>query len=109
RAGSQILSAINPAAMLPTLYFIVTAPLLGLARAYLLMGAIHWLFRNSSPRKMDHWFRRLQLLSAAVFSYSHGTNDAQKTMGIITGVLFTTHMIPTLSVPIWVIFAAHTA
>jgi PiT family inorganic phosphate transporter len=58
---------------------------------------------------MDFYFRKLQLASAAIFSFAHGTNDAQKTMGIITGVLFTTHMIGSLSVPIWVIFAAHAA
>ena len=109
RGAGRMFTAINPAAMLPTLYFIVIAPILGLILAYAIMTAIHWLFRDSSPRKMDHWFRRLQLVSAAIFSYSHGTNDAQKTMGIITGVLFSTHMIPSLSVPIWVIFAAHTA
>ena len=58
---------------------------------------------------MDVWFRKLQLLSAAIFSYAHGTNDAQKTMGIITGVLFSVGYIPALSVPIWCIFAAHAA
>ena len=58
---------------------------------------------------MDVYFRKLQLVSAAIFSFAHGTNDAQKTMGIITGVLFTTSMIPSLEVPIWVIFAAHAA
>jgi PiT family inorganic phosphate transporter len=109
RGPGQILTALNPEAILPTLEFIVIAPLLGLLLAYVLMTAITWMFRNASPKKMDIWFRRLQLLSAAIFSYSHGTNDAQKTMGIITGVLFTTSMIPTLSVPVWVIFAAHTA
>jgi inorganic phosphate transporter, PiT family len=55
------------------------------------------------------YFRKLQLVSAAIFSFAHGTNDAQKTMGIITGVLFTTGMISALDVPIWVIFAAHAA
>jgi PiT family inorganic phosphate transporter len=58
---------------------------------------------------MDTHFRRLQLLSAAAFSYSHGTNDAQKTMGIITGVLVTTKYLPDFQVPIWVILAAHAA
>jgi PiT family inorganic phosphate transporter len=58
---------------------------------------------------MDFWFRRLQLVSAAIFSYAHGTNDAQKTMGIITGVLFAGGYLTALSVPVWVIFAAHTA
>ncbi|MDZ4797788.1 MAG: inorganic phosphate transporter [Bryobacteraceae bacterium] len=109
RGVGQSFEALNPEAIWPTVYFIVLAPLLGLAIAYTLMIAIHWMFRNASPKKMDSWFRRLQLVSAAVFSFSHGTNDAQKTMGIITGVLFTTHRIPDLNVPIWVIFAAHAA
>jgi PiT family inorganic phosphate transporter len=58
---------------------------------------------------MDVYFRRLQLVSAAAFSYSHGTNDAQKTMGIITGALFTGGFIRTFEVPVWVILAAHAA
>ena len=58
---------------------------------------------------MDRWFRRLQLLSAAVFSLMHGANDAQKTMGIIAGALFTGGYISTFPIPIWVILAAHTA
>jgi PiT family inorganic phosphate transporter len=58
---------------------------------------------------MDAWFRKLQLLSAAVFSYSHGTNDAQKTMGIIAGALLAGGFISTFYIPVWVIFAAHAA
>jgi PiT family inorganic phosphate transporter len=58
---------------------------------------------------MDVWFRRLQLLSAAALSFSHGTNDAQKTMGIITEVLVTAKIIQEFKVPIWVILAAHAA
>ncbi len=92
-----------------TLLFIVLAPLLGLLLAYMLMTAIYWLFRHSTPRKMDVYFRKLQLLSAAIFSYSHGTNDAQKTMGIITGVLVTTGFLKTFEVPVWVILSAHAA
>ncbi len=101
--------ALNPGAWFPTLAFILIAPLLGMLMAYIIMIAIYWLFRNASPLRMDSYFRKLQLASAAVFSFAHGTNDAQKTMGIITGVLFTTKMIPSLSVPMWVIFAAHAA
>ena len=101
--------AINPHAWVPTLVFILLAPLLGMLLAYALMISIYWLFRGSTPNRMDFYFRKLQLASAAIFSFAHGTNDAQKTMGIITGVLFTTHMIGSLSVPIWVIFAAHAA
>ncbi len=92
-----------------TLTFIVLAPVIGLLSAYILMILVHWIFRNATPKKMDVWFRKLQLLSAAAFSYSHGTNDAQKTMGIIAGVLFTSGYLKTFEVPVWVIFAAHGA
>ena len=92
-----------------TLLFMVLAPLIGLVLAYMLMVAVYWLFRSYSPKKMDAYFRKLQLLSAAIYSYSHGTNDAQKTMGIITGVLFTAGYLRTFDVPIWVILAAHAA
>jgi PiT family inorganic phosphate transporter len=73
------------------------------------MIAVHWLFRRSSPHKMDVYFRRLQLLSAAFFSFEHGRNDAQKTMGIITGVLVTSGYLTSFRVPLWVILAAHSA
>jgi PiT family inorganic phosphate transporter len=92
-----------------TLLFIFIAPLIGLTLAYLLMVAVMWIFRHSSPKNMDVWFRKLQLVSAAFFSYSHGTNDAQKTMGIITGVLVTAKLLPSFEVPIWVILSAHGA
>jgi PiT family inorganic phosphate transporter len=93
-----------------TLLFIFVAPLIGLGLAYVLMLAVYWLFRGASPTKMDRWFRKLQLLSAAVFSYSHGTNDAQKTMGIIAGALFAGGVLQgQFYVPVWVIFAAHAA
>jgi PiT family inorganic phosphate transporter len=101
--------AVNPEAWIPTLIFIVLAPVLGLLLAYTIMTIVYWTFRHSSPKKMDVWFRKLQLVSAAIFSYAHGTNDAQKTMGIITGVLFASGYLATLSVPTWVIFAAHAA
>src|SRR5215204_5950585 len=101
--------ALNPEAWLPTLAFILIAPLLGMFLAYTIMMSIYWAFRNASPKRMDVYFRKLQLASAAIFSFAHGTNDAQKTMGIITGVLFTSGMLSTLDVPIWVIFAAHLA
>ncbi len=89
--------------------FIAVAPVLGLLLAYSLMILIHWIFRSYTPRQMDIYFRRLQLASAAIFSYSHGTNDAQKTMGIITLVLFTGGFQNSFQVPLWVILAAHAA
>jgi inorganic phosphate transporter, PiT family len=92
-----------------TLTFIVLAPLLGLLIAYFLMIAVHWIFRTSSPSRMDLYFRKLQLVSAAAYSFAHGTNDAQKTMGIITGVLVTSGMQQNFDVPIWVVLSAHAA
>lgn len=70
--------------------FIVIAPVLGGLLGYVFMVAVLWGFRRARPRNVDGWFRRLQLLSAALYSLGHGTNDAQKTMGIITVLLFST-------------------
>ncbi|MCC6344300.1 MAG: inorganic phosphate transporter [Bryobacterales bacterium] len=92
-----------------TLIFIVVAPVLGMALAYILMIGVHWLFRESTPKEMDVYFRRLQLVSSAIFSYSHGSNDAQKTMGIITGVLVTSGYLKTFHVPYWVVISAYAA
>ena len=92
-----------------TIVSIFVAPLLGMAIAYGLMIAILWIFRGSSPRAMDVYFRKLQLLSAAFFSFEHGRNDAQKTMGIITSVLVTSGYLTEFKVPRWVILSAHAA
>jgi PiT family inorganic phosphate transporter len=92
-----------------TLKMIVGAPLIGMMSAYFLMIAVYWLFRKSSPAKMDFYFRKLQLLSAGAFSLAHGANDAQKTMGIITGVLVASGFQSTFVVHTWVILAAHAA
>lgn len=92
-----------------TLLFMVLAPVLGLILAYIFMVAVYWLFQRSSPAKMDRQFRRLQLLSAALYSFAHGTNDAQKTMGIITGTLVAGGFQKDFSVPVWVILSAHAA
>lgn len=94
---------------LMTLLFILLAPLMGLALAWLLMIIIYWLFRKSSPVRMDKWFRWLQLFSSGIFSYSHGTNDAQKTMGIITGARYTAGWLKSFEVPVWVVLSAHAA
>ncbi len=102
-------SALIPAGWIKTLLFMVAAPLIGLALAYVLMVAVYWVFRKATPKKMDVYFRKLQLLSAAIYSYAHGTNDAQKTMGIITGVLVAGGFQKTFHVPIWVILSAHAA
>jgi PiT family inorganic phosphate transporter len=92
-----------------TLIFIVLAPLMGMAFALVISVVTLWLFRGFSPRRVDSWFRRLQLLSAALYSLGHGTNDAQKTMGIIAGVLFTGGYLDVFTIPFWVIITAHAA
>lgn len=92
-----------------TLAFIVLSPIIGLVVGHLLMVAIMWLFRGFAPRRVDHWFRRLQLVSAGFFSLNHGGNDAQKTAGIISAVLFSSGYINTFHVPLWVQLAAYLA
>jgi PiT family inorganic phosphate transporter len=92
-----------------TLIFIVVAPLIGMLVGLVVMTAIFHLFQDSMPSKVDRWFRRLQLLSAAAYSLMHGANDAQKTMGIITGALVTGGYLTTFDVPLWVVLAAHAA
>jgi len=92
-----------------TLTFIVLSPVIGMTIGHFLMVGILWTFRHATPRRVDHWFRRLQLLSAAFFSLNHGGNDAQKTAGIITAVLFSSGWIAKFEVPLWVRFAAYAA
>lgn len=92
-----------------TIIFIFLAPLIGLSVGLGVMTAIYWLFRDTTPTRVDRWFRRMQLVSAAGFSMMHGANDAQKTMGIITGALVTGGYLSTFEVHWWVILAAHGA
>jgi PiT family inorganic phosphate transporter len=101
--------AVVPSGWTKTLVFIVLSPLIGMILGLLLMTAIMWLFRWMPPSRVDRWFRRAQLVSAAFFSLNHGANDAQKTMGIIAGVLFTAGYIPKFEIPFWVVLIAHTA
>ena len=103
------LGAIVAGGWTKTIIFIFLSPLIGMAAGLGLMVGIHWLFRWTPPSRVDRWFRRLQLLSAAFFSLNHGANDAQKTMGIIAGVLFTAGYIQTFHIPFWVVLIAHTA
>jgi PiT family inorganic phosphate transporter len=92
-----------------TLLFIGLSPIVGLVLGGALMIAVYWLFRNFSPARVDRHFRKLQLLSAAAYSFGHGTNDAQKTMGIIAGVLFTAGILDHFYIPFWIVLMAHTA
>jgi PiT family inorganic phosphate transporter len=102
-------AAIIPGGWTKTIIFIFLSPLIGLVIAFALMTAILWIFRWMPPSRVDRWFRKLQLLSAAAFSLNHGANDAQKTMGIIAGVLFAAGYIHTFYIPFWVVLAAHAA
>jgi len=114
-------AAIIAKGWIKTLVFIVVAPLMGLVLALLLTVALSWALRRSLPRKVDRTFRVLQLFSAAAYSLGHGTNDAQKTMGIIVGLLVAAqaafvgfpvralHLTTTSVIPWWVIISAHAA
>jgi PiT family inorganic phosphate transporter len=106
---SQILNAIVPRGWLLTVLFILCAPLMGMLAGSLLMIAVSWICRDYTPQKLDRYFRVLQLFSSGVFSFAHGTNDAQKTMGIITAALFVGGYLETFEVPFWVIISAHAA
>jgi len=102
-------TAIIVAGWTKTLIFIVLSPLIGLCLGFGLMAAIFWLCRRTAPSRVDALFRRLQLLSAALFSLGHGANDAQKTMGIIASALFAGGYITTFEIPLWVELSAYTA
>ena len=100
--------ALVPAGLLKTIAFIFVAPLLGMLLGALLMLAVAWLFVRSSPSRVDRWFRRLQLVSASLYSLGHGGNDAQKTIGIIWMLLIAAGYLGTNDpVPMWVIAACY--
>jgi PiT family inorganic phosphate transporter len=92
-----------------TLLFIVLAPVLGMILAYTLQVIVLWVVRKQSYDAVNIVFRKLQLVSAALYSLGHGTNDAQKTMGIITGLLLTAGFLREFEVPLWVILMSHCA
>jgi PiT family inorganic phosphate transporter len=112
-AGSAVakagLGVIIASGWTKTLVFIVVSPVAGMILGFIIMGLTMWIVRKMSPRRVDTHFRKLQLLSAALYSLGHGTNDAQKTMGIIAGVLYTSKLIPTFDIPLWVVLLAHSA
>jgi PiT family inorganic phosphate transporter len=109
RGIDRIFEVLIGGAWIKTLLFILIAPLMGLVLAYVLMLAVYWMFRERSPASMDHIFRHLQLASSALLSFSHGGNDAQKTAGIITGVLVSSGFLKTFEMPHWVIFSSYGA
>ncbi len=103
-------SALISSGIIKVSIFIVLSPLIGMILGYLTMVLTILIFRNTRPRKVDSLFRALQLVSSAIFSLGHGSNDAQKTMGIIAVLLFSTgHLGPEFYVPTWVVFAAYTS
>jgi PiT family inorganic phosphate transporter len=90
--------------------FIVLSPVIGLVLGSTMMMGTAWIVRRRSPFQVDKWFRRLQLVSSGIFSYSHGTNDAQKTMGIIAVILYGTIWAKRpFDVPFWVVLICHAA
>src|SRR5580700_3607853 len=91
------------------LLFIVLSPLIGFAAGLFVSIVTTWMVRNQKPKKVDRWFRRLQLFSAAAYSLGHGTNDAQKGIGIITATLVAAGMMKNYQVPYWVIICCHLA
>ncbi len=119
--STVVLGGLLGAIIWDLLVFIVVAPVMGFTLALLLTVALSWILRRSLPRRVDKTFRVLQLVSAAAYSLGHGTNDAQKTMGIIVALLVSSqalfvnfpiqafHLTDANQIPVWVILAAHAA
>ena len=114
-AGAVVAKA-GPSALIAggiwkTVAFIIVSPLLGYLLGSLMMVIVAWICRHTSPTKVDRWFRRLQLLSASLYSLGHGGNDAQKTIGLIWMLLIAAGMVGVgdKAPPTWVIFACYVA
>jgi PiT family inorganic phosphate transporter len=88
---------------------LVSSPVIGFAAAFALTIALYWIFRRADRRSATRGFRRAQVLSAGYMAFAHGSNDAQKTMGVITLALFSAKVIPSVDVPVWVIVVSATA
>jgi PiT family inorganic phosphate transporter len=89
--------------------FIILAPVLGLILGFVLMVAMNWLVHKRPLKSINLWSRRMQLVSAALYSLGHGGNDAQKTMGIIASLMFTSGRMKTFHIPLWIVLSAHSA
>ena len=103
------LAALVPGGWVKPVIFLFLAPFVGMFAGSLVTVATSWVVRRQSPHRVDRWFRRLQLVSAAAYSLGHGTNDAQKGMGIITAALVASGALSVYRVPYWVILACHPA
>ena len=102
--------AVIAAGLFKIVLFIVLSPVIGLVLGFFNMWLVMWIFRRTTPANVDRLFRRLQLVSAAAFSLGHGGNDAQKTMGIITALLYSTgNLTGEFHVPPWVVIASFAA
>jgi PiT family inorganic phosphate transporter len=102
--------ALISSGVLKVVSFILVSPLLGMFLGTLMMILVSWIFRNSTPRRVDSWSRRLQLISASAYALGHGGNDAQKTIGIIWMLLISTGVMQTGdAVPAWVVISCYTA
>ncbi len=106
KAGASSLVA---SGIIKTVLFMFISPILGLILGVGFGILIYRLFSKSVPKKVDHIFRKGQLVSASLYSLGHGGNDAQKTMGIIAGLLYSTHLIDKFFIPLWVVLSCHAA
>jgi PiT family inorganic phosphate transporter len=102
-------SFVNWHGFLVILTGLIIAPIVGLAAGSLVMTLLFWLFKGTAPSRINNKFRKLQVVSACMASFAHGSNDAQKTMGIITMILVSSSLISTFQVPLWVKIACATA
>jgi PiT family inorganic phosphate transporter len=112
-AGAAIVKAganvIIPGGWVKTILFIFLAPVLGLVLGVIFITITTWLIYKQHPVQINKWSRRVQLFSAALYSLGHGGNDAQKTMGIIAGLMFSVGWFKTFHIPLWIVLSAHAA
>ena len=102
-------AALVMSGILKTVAAIFISPMVGMILGVLIGTAVYRLASKSTPSKVDHWFRKGQLVSAAAYSLGHGGNDAQKTMGIIAGLLYSAGYMKTFDIPLWIVLSAHGA
>ena len=114
-AYGSFFGILKPEGWIKTSVFIVASPMIGLILGWTFMVAVHWIFMRSTPRRVDKFFRKGQLFSAAAYSIGHGGNDAQKTMGIITAALVAGGLLApgaggkSPEIPLWVVLGAQAA
>ncbi|MCM3876830.1 MAG: inorganic phosphate transporter [Thermoanaerobaculia bacterium] len=112
-AGAAVMKA-GPGALVArgigkTLVFIILSPVIGFLLGFVLFLSVAWAFRRARPEPLDRGFRKVQLVSAAAFSFGHGMNDAQKTMGIIAALLFSSGHLKAMEIPFWIVLVCHAA